>query len=71
MRIEDDGVGFLEREVRERMSLGECLGIKGMEERAELMQGKIAFESRPGAGTRVSFSVPVSTGREMGSRENG
>lgn len=58
MVIEDDGVGFVEKEVRERIFLGECLGIKGMEERAELMQGDLEVESRPGDGTRVKFIVP-------------
>ncbi len=71
MRIEDDGVGFAEREVRERMGLGDCLGLRGMEERAELMRGSVAFESRPGAGTRVVFCAPMSPDVERETRING
>ncbi len=57
--VEDDGVGFIEREVRERIVMGECLGIKGMRERAELLQGDFAIETAPGGGTRITFSFPV------------
>ena len=59
MAIEDDGAGFIEREVREKIVTGECLGIKGMRERAELMQGDLVIDTRPGDGTKVSFSFPV------------
>jgi len=59
MVIEDNGVGFLEREVMKRVMSGECLGIRGMKERAELMQGELKIESRPGSGTRVKFAVPL------------
>ncbi len=59
MVVEDDGDGFSEREVRERMIMGECLGIRGMRERAELMQGDLVIDTRPGDGTKVSLSFPV------------
>ena len=59
MAIVDDGVGFLDKEVRERMLTGECLGIKGMRERAELMQGDLLIDSRPGNGTRIELSIPM------------
>jgi two-component system sensor histidine kinase DegS len=59
MVVEDNGNGFSEREVRERMIMGECLGIRGMRERAELMQGDLVIDSRPGDGTKVSLSFPV------------
>jgi signal transduction histidine kinase len=59
MVVEDDGTGFSEREVRERMIMGECLGIRGMRERAELMQGDLVIDSRPGDGTKVSLSFPI------------
>jgi signal transduction histidine kinase len=60
MEVEDDGAGFIEREVRERITSGECLGIKGMRERAELMQGELVIDTRPGNGTKlsVSFRIP-------------
>jgi signal transduction histidine kinase len=59
MRIEDDGVGFAEREVRGRVLSGDCLGIKGMTERAELMQADLSINSAPGGGTRLRFSVAL------------
>ena len=59
MVVEDDGAGFSQREVRERMIMGECLGIRGMKERAELMQGDLVIDTRPGDGTKVSLSFSV------------
>jgi signal transduction histidine kinase len=60
MVVEDDGIGFIEKEVRDRVITGQCLGIKGMMERAELIQGNLVIDTRPGDGTRISFSFPVS-----------
>lgn len=57
--VEDDGAGFVEREVREKIITGECLGIKGMRERAELVQGDLVIDTRPGDGTRISLSFPT------------
>ena len=59
VEVEDDGVGFLERDVRERIKEGRCLGIRGMEERAELVHGELAITTAPGMGTRVSFYAPL------------
>ncbi|RJP31076.1 MAG: GAF domain-containing protein [Actinobacteria bacterium] len=57
--VEDDGIGFAQKEVRDRIVTGECLGIKGMMERAELIQGDLVIDTSPGGGTRISFSFPV------------
>jgi len=35
------------------------LGIRGMRERIELLGGTIAFESRPGFGTRILLTIPT------------
>lgn len=37
----------------------EHIGLRGMRERAALVGGKLFVESRPGAGTRVRFEVPI------------
>jgi len=37
----------------------EHIGLRGMRERAALVGGKLQVESRPGAGTRVRFEVPI------------
>jgi signal transduction histidine kinase len=59
--IEDDGMGLdpaalaaLDSEKDDR------LGIRGMRERARLINGELKISSRPGQGTRVALAVPVS-----------
>ncbi|HSM56221.1 MAG TPA: sensor histidine kinase [Candidatus Sulfomarinibacteraceae bacterium] len=55
--IEDDGVGF-EPDVLAQKPEVERLGLLGMQERAELVEGKVIVESEPGQGTNVLVSVP-------------
>jgi signal transduction histidine kinase len=55
----DDGRGFDVDEACQRARTGHSLGILGMQERAELLGGELAFESRPGGGTTVRAWVPV------------
>jgi signal transduction histidine kinase len=52
--IEDDGVGFDQRAVRE-----EGIGLLGMRERLGLIDGRLEIESRSGAGTTLVAEVPV------------
>jgi signal transduction histidine kinase len=54
MIIEDNGVGF---DV-ETMVQKQRLGLVGMRERAEMMDGSLAIESVPGAGTTIYVEVP-------------
>lgn len=58
LEVRDDGVGFRPEDLRSTIREGECLGIKGMEERVELVQGRLAIVSEPGNGTRVCLAVP-------------
>ncbi|MBF8268142.1 MAG: Histidine kinase [Dehalococcoidia bacterium] len=53
--VEDDGIGF---DVGEARAHG-GLGIVGMEERADLVGGRLTLHSRPGGGTRVELEVPL------------
>jgi signal transduction histidine kinase len=53
--VEDDGVGFEPARTRE-----DGLGLIGMRERVSLLGGRLAIESRPGAGTTFVAEVPVS-----------
>jgi signal transduction histidine kinase len=52
--IEDDGTGF-EPEARS----GDGVGLVGMRERIELLDGSLAVESSPRSGTTVAVEVPV------------
>ncbi len=53
--IEDDGVGFEPAEARE-----DGLGLVGMRERLELVDGRFEVESQPGGGTTIVAEVPFS-----------
>jgi len=51
IEVEDNGKGMKAKR--------ESLGILGIRERLHLLGGSIEFEGRPGRGTRVSMSVPL------------
>ncbi len=53
--IRDEGKGFLER-----LAGRASLGITGMSERVHLMNGTFEIQSKPGKGTVVKVSLPVS-----------
>jgi len=52
--IEDDGLGF---DVEEALRCGR-LGLLGMRERVEMLNGHFAIESAPGKGTTVFADLP-------------
>jgi signal transduction histidine kinase len=51
--VTDDGKGF------EPAPVASSLGLAGMRERAALAGGRLEVVSAPGAGTRVTFEVPL------------
>ena len=53
LSVQDDGQGF---ELPEQLS---SLGLLGMKERAELLDGELRIESAPGEGTTVTAVLPV------------
>lgn len=55
LQISDDGVGFNPKALAGE---GRGLGITTMHERAGLIGGRCTLESQPGAGTRISVTVP-------------
>jgi PAS domain S-box-containing protein len=55
--IEDDGPGF---DVGEAAGRGR-LGLAGMRERAELLDGTLEVESGPGRGTTIYARIPIPT----------
>lgn len=52
--IEDDGVGFDQRTVRD-----DAIGLLGMRERLALLDGRLEVESRSGAGTTIVAEIPL------------
>ncbi len=53
--IEDDGVGFDQSEVAARKTLG----VLGMRERAATIGGEYAITGKPGKGTTIQLSIPL------------
>ncbi len=63
LEVEDDGTGFALEDVMTRRYTKSCLGLKSMEERAELAGGRLTVDAEPGKGTRVRLRVPKTAGR--------
>jgi len=55
MEISDDGQGFDPRSIGQDGQLGNRLGIKGMQERAEMAGARLEITSQPGAGTTIQL----------------
>ncbi|MCG8353232.1 MAG: sensor histidine kinase [Chloroflexales bacterium] len=67
LQITDDGVGFWPDDIAQAGFVGSnSYGLRGLQERFELMGGSMQIESRPGAGTVLTIVAP----REGLSRRN-
>ena len=58
LRIEDDGKGF---DIKEQMVSAikeKRMGLRSMEERVNLLNGKMKIQSRPTEGTKIFIEVP-------------
>ena len=55
--LEDNGIG-LNRQTAEN---SHGLGLRSMKERIEKLGGELALKSSPSSGTRISFSVPLTS----------
>ena len=53
--VSDEGIGFDVHDLGKK----EGLGIRSMEERASLLDGRFEVHSKPGKGTRIEASVPI------------
>jgi signal transduction histidine kinase len=58
LAIRDDGCGFDAAEVCRAPAEGMRLGLSGMEERAALLGGTFAIDSKPGRGAKVTAMLP-------------
>jgi signal transduction histidine kinase len=57
--IEDDGKGFKLSENPFERATEKGLGLTAMHERARMLGGELDISSRPGKGTRITFTVPL------------
>lgn len=60
--IEDDGKGFDLTKALTKHALERGLGLSTMEERIRMLKGTLNLWSEAGAGTRISFTIPISNG---------
>jgi signal transduction histidine kinase len=56
LTVRDDGCGF--NPVERRSSRESGLGLLGMEERVQALQGQLTIDSRAGEGTAVRVELP-------------
>ena len=59
IHIRDDGRGFDVEEAISSKDRPRGLGLVGMKERVELMNGNLSIQSRPGGGSRIDVEIPT------------
>jgi len=59
--VQDDGVGFDVRTTAEQAAARGHLGLVGMKERVDILGGALEIDSKPGGGTRIALSLPLSS----------
>jgi PAS domain S-box-containing protein len=59
LRVTDNGIGFDFDQLLYGMASALSLGLRGMQERALAVKGRVQITSKPGQGTRVTLNVPV------------
>jgi signal transduction histidine kinase len=64
--VRDDGSGFDSRAMLRRNAAVAGLGLLGMQERAALLDGRVAVRSVPGRGTEVRMTIPLRPTPERG-----
>jgi len=57
--VQDDGKGFTAPERVSDLAAAGHYGLMGMQERAELIGGRLSIQSAPGSGTTVELRVPL------------
>ena len=57
--VRDDGVGFDVARTLERATRRGHLGLLGMKERVQILGGQLEVESKPGQGTLIRISLPL------------
>jgi two-component system sensor histidine kinase DegS len=59
LTVEDEGKGFELPERMDDLTVAGKLGLAGMQERAQLVGGKLSLQSQPGKGTTLTLEVPL------------
>jgi signal transduction histidine kinase len=57
--VRDDGKGFEVAAANRRAARGASLGLLGMQERVQLVGGRLELKSAPGSGTEVCVHLPL------------
>ena len=57
--VKDNGNGFDVEDVRAKACTEKGLGLEAMDERVRMLGGSLEIWSEPGAGTRITFTVPI------------
>ena len=65
IEVQDNGVGFSARRVMQQAVRRGHLGLLGMKERAESLDGTLAVRSRTGEGTRIVATIPLTIDRPV------
>jgi signal transduction histidine kinase len=69
LRIEDNGRGFDVQRWASANSHEKRMGLRSMQERVKLMNGKMKLQSKPGRGTKVAVTLPYEE-KKSGGQEN-
>ena len=59
LSVEDDGKGFNAETLISGSDHHAGLGLQNMQERLELLEGRLEIESSPAKGTRLVASIPL------------
>ncbi len=68
LEIQDWGTGFQHVDDANGATPGHCIGLRGMEDRIDLLGGQLAIQSAPGTGTIVVAQAPLPTNDVEGDR---
>lgn len=64
--VSDDGCGFDPASIQLRAAQQQTLGVRGMQERAELLGGRFTVESQPDKGTTIRVWFPTKSLHSQG-----
>ena len=65
LSIRDNGIGFNKKEVDESCAITGGFGLISINERIELLDGKLQIDTSPGEGTSLKIYVPLIEGEDL------